>query len=115
METVAFDFDLDSMCFTAFFVKTACRNKKVERCLECELRLVRQRLKAIPSCGPQSARRIRQAIEGERKCLIGGIHISKSIHAVCLRIVEFVITTDSRTESVNIEEVALHTQDAPLF
>ena len=96
------------MRLTLLLIKSAGRNKVIEGRLKDELRLVGQRLPAIPARGPERAGGIHEALEQERHILIGGRFQRNLIQLVRARIIEGLEIGHTATEAINALQISLH-------
>lgn len=92
----------------SLLIQTARRYEEVERRLKGELRLMRERLPAIPARRAERAGRIVEAIEDHGERLVGGGTQRLVIHAVRVRIVEAVIAFHTLAEAINTLQIGLY-------
>lgn len=98
---------------TGLFVKAARRYEKVKRRLKGELRLVGQRLPAIPARRTERTGRIVEAVEDRGERLVGGGTERRVVHAVRVRVIQTPVALDTLAETVDALEVGLNVR-APL-
>lgn len=101
------------MITTRLLVQTAGRYEKVKGSLKSELRLVRQRLPAIPAGGSEGAGGIIQAIEDEGERFIGCGAERLVVHRIRVRVIEFIVALDALAEAIDAFEIGLDVR-APL-
>lgn len=92
----------------ALLIKISGRHKVVKRLLKRFLRVVEERLPAVPARAAQSARTIIQTVKLHRKILVLCILKRHIVYRVRVRILQLFVAADTAAETIDATQVALH-------
>lgn len=91
----------------SLLVRQPTRHEKVKRRLKRLLRIVKERVKPIPSRRPQRTGRVDEARKCQRHNLVGSILQRHLVHCVCRGIVQDVIALDAAAEAPDAAQIRL--------
>ena len=97
----------------SLLVRQPTRHEKVKWRLKRLLRIVKERVKPIPSRRPQRTGRVDEARKRQWHNLVGSILQRHLVHCVCRGIVQDVITLDAAAEAPDAAQIRLDVR-APL-
>ena len=83
------------------------RNEKVKRRLERLLRIVEDRVEAVPSCGPQCTGRVDQPGKCHGHDLVGCVRQRHLVHGICGRVVQVLVALDAAAEAADAHQIRL--------
>ncbi len=96
------------MCFAPLLILRARRDEEVKGRLKGRLRIMGKTLPAIPAGRPQSARRVGQAVESQRRIFIGCILKGRFGDRIRHRIVQEAVGPPLGRRTPNTTEARLH-------